>query len=179
MSGARPPFEQRLKRALASPDLPVALDRSLTQFRERRAKAMASVDFDALRADVTARRQHAIDHLPELIEQFTAEARAAGAEVHLAADAAQARQIIGDIARQNGVTLAVKGKSMATEEIELNPYLEEIGVAAVETDLGEWIIQLAGDAPSHLIAPAIHWKREQVAALFNRVLGERLDPDDI
>jgi L-lactate dehydrogenase complex protein LldF len=179
MSGKRPPFEQRLKRALASPDLPVALDRTLSQFRARRARAMAEIDFPTLRADVTARRQYAIDHLPELIKRFTEEARGAGAQVHMAADAAQARQIIGNIARENGVTLAVKGKSMATEEIELNPYLEEIGVTPVETDLGEWIIQLAGDSPSHLIAPAIHWKREQVAALFNRVLGEQLDPDDI
>jgi L-lactate dehydrogenase complex protein LldF len=179
MSGSRPPFRERLEHALASPDLPVALERSLSQFRQRRARAFAEADFAALRADATERRRQAVERLPELVEQFAHEATAVGAQVHIAKDAREAREIIGQIARDNGVTLAVKGKSMATEEIELNTYLEQIGVEAIETDLGEWIIQLAHDVPSHLIAPAIHWRREQVAALFNRLFNEHLDPDDI
>ncbi len=179
MSGARAPFRQRLKEALASETLPVALDRSLRVFRERRAAAFREADWQTLRASATRVRQDAIDRLPELVEQFTYEAERAGAVVHLAADAAEARRIIGEIAQQHGVRLAVKGKSMATEEIELNAYLEGLGIEAVETDLGEWIIQLAHETPSHLLAPAIHKRREDVAALFTRVTGRFVPPDDI
>ncbi len=179
MSGARAPFRQRLHEALASETLPVALDRSLRVFRERRAAAFRQADWNTLRANATRVRQEAIDRLPELVEQFTAEAERAGAVVHLASDAAEARRIVGEIAQQHGVRLAVKGKSMATEEIELNAYLEGLGVETLETDLGEWIVQLAHEPPSHLLAPAIHKRREDVAALFSRVTGRPVPPDDI
>jgi len=129
--------------------------------------------------DVTRRKQEALERLPELVRQFTAEAQQAGAVVHLASDAVEARSIIGGLAKDNGVTLAVKGKSMATEEIELNGYLENLGLTVVETDLGEWIIQLAHETPSHLIAPAIHKTREEVAELFTRVTGKAIPKDDI
>lgn len=179
MSGARAPFKQRLKEALASETLPIALERTLSSFRERRAAAFREADFDALRADVTRRKKEALERLPELVRQFTTEAQKAGAVVHLASDAVEARSIIGGLAKDNGVTLAVKGKSMATEEIELNGYLENLGLTVVETDLGEWIIQLAHETPSHLIAPAIHKTREEVAELFTRVTGKAIPKDDI
>ena len=92
----------------------------------------------------------------------------------MASTAEDARQIIGRIASEHGVKLAVKSKSMATEEIELNPHLESQGVDVVETDLGEWIIQLAGEHPSHLLAPALHKTREQIAELFSEVSGQDL-----
>ncbi|MHB8578206.1 MAG: LUD domain-containing protein, partial [Dehalococcoidia bacterium] len=179
MSGARAPFKDRLKHALASETLPVALGRTLGNLRRRRDAAFEEVDFTALQADVTRRKTAALDRLPELVRQFTDEAQKAGATVHYADDAEEARRIIGTLAQENQVKLVVKGKSMATEEIELNPYLEGLGLNVVETDLGEWIIQLAGETPSHLIAPAMHKTREEVAALFSRVTGEQVPKDDI
>src|SRR5205823_3984682 len=133
----------RVRDALASETLGVALDRALPTFRERRLAYFEGRDFEAARHDLAVRRQAGIDRLPELVEQFKREAEAVGAVVHLAADAAEARAIVGRLAEERGVKLAVKSKSMACEEIELNPYLEGRGVDVVETDLGEWIIQLA------------------------------------
>src|SRR5579884_2250758 len=124
MSDARAPFKSRLKKALASETLPVALDRTMGNMRSRRAAAFEEVDFKELQADVTRRKQAALARLPELVKQFTAEAEKAGAVVHYAEGAEEARAIVGRIAQENGVKLAVKGKSMATEEIELNSYLE-------------------------------------------------------
>src|SRR5438552_2871771 len=103
MSGARAPFYERLKKALASETLPIALERSLGNFRRRREAAFEEADFDALREDVTRRKQAALERLPELVKQFTDEAQKAGATVHYADDAERARRIIGGIAEDNGV----------------------------------------------------------------------------
>ncbi|MCX6020675.1 MAG: LUD domain-containing protein, partial [Chloroflexi bacterium] len=172
-------FNRRLRHALDSPTLGTALDRFLTAFRERREAGFAGRDFEAGRATVVALKRDAIERLPELVAQFTEEAQKVGAVVHMARDAAHARRIIAGLAQERGVKRIVKGKSMATEEIELNPHLEGLGIEVVETDLGEWIIQLAHERPSHLIAPAIHKTREEVAALFREKLGENPDDDDI
>jgi len=177
MSAPIVPFKTRLQRALASDTLETALERALTAFRERRAAAFAPGEFEALRADLKARKTASIEHLPALVERFTQEAEKVGAVVHTAADAEEARQIIGRLAKERGVKLVTKSKSMATEEIALNPYLEGEGIEVVETDLGEWILQLGHDMPSHLIAPAIHWTREQVAELFTAETGEHQEPD--
>ena len=97
----------------------------------------------------------------------------------MAQTAEDARRIIAEIATERGAKLAVKSKSMAAEEIELNPHLEAKGIEVVETDLGEWIIQLAGEHPSHLLAPALHKTREQIAELFSEASGQDLSPDDL
>jgi L-lactate utilization protein LutB len=173
----REPFKQRLKHALASESIPVALGRALGTFRDRRSAVFAEGEFPLVQERLRALKQDALDHLPELVERFTEEATRAGAVVHQAATIADARRIIGEIAKAHDARLVVKSKSMATEEIELNTYLQEQGVEVVETDLGEWIIQLLEDHPSHLIAPAIHLTREQIAALFSRVGGEPLPPE--
>lgn len=177
MSAELRPFKQRLETALASETLPVALGRALPSFREKRAAALADQDFEALRADVTARKRAALDRLPELLERFTREAEAVGARVYRAATAADACRITGEIAAAHGAKLVVKGKSMATEEIGLNAYLEAQGLRVVETDLGEWIIQLAHETPSHMLAPAIHKTREEIAALFLRETGVSAPPE--
>lgn len=177
MSTPLAPFKQRLKHALESDTLELALDRALTAFRERRAAAFEPGEFQQLRADLKRRKNAALENLPALVEQFTKAAEGVGAVVHLAADAEEARAIIGRLARERGVKLVTKSKSMATEEIGLNPYLEGEGIEVVETDLGEWIIQVGNDHPSHLIAPAIHWTREEVADLFTGVTGEQQEPD--
>jgi L-lactate dehydrogenase complex protein LldF len=173
----REPFKRRLKHALASESIPVALGRGLGTFRDRRAAVFAEGEFPRVQEELHALKADALDRLPELVAQFTAEAERAGAVVHQAATIADAQRIIGGLARANGARLVVKSKSMATEEIDLNDYLEQQGVEVVETDLGEWIIQLLKDHPSHLIAPAIHLTREQIAALFSRVGGEPLPPE--
>ena len=138
---------------------------------------MREVDWPALRADLTARKTRAIDDLPALIDRFTREAEAVGAKVYRAVDAEEARRIVLAICRAKKAKLVVKSKSMATEEIGLTDHLEAHGVRAVETDLGEWIIQLANERPSHLIAPAIHKTREEVAALFAKVVGHPVADD--
>ncbi len=144
---------------------------------ERRNARMREVDWPVLRDDLTARKRRAIDDLPALIERFIREAEAVGAKVYRAADAEEARRVVAAICRTKKAKLVVKSKSMATEELELNEHLESQGITAVETDLGEWIIQLAHEKPSHLIAPAIHKTREDVAALFSKIAGHPIDSD--
>jgi len=177
VSGRTPPFRERLDAALASESLPVALDRSLGLFRKRRLAAFADDEFPRIQRELHRLKADAISRLPELVEQFTREAESVGTVVHHAATIEEARQVVGGIARRHGARLAVKTKSMVTEEIGLNEYLGRLGVEVIETDLGEWIVQLAHDRPSHLIAPAIHWTREQVAALFSKEVGRELSPE--
>ena len=170
-------FKRRLVKALASETLSVALNRTLPNRRKARDAAFQDGDFPRLRDDLQARKRAAIDNLPELVAQFTEAAEQAGAVVHHAATPDDARAIVGRLAEEHGVKRIVKAKSMATEEIDLNEYLEGRGLEVVETDLGEWIVQLAGDRPSHLITPALHMTREQVAELFSKVTGETIPPD--
>ena len=102
------------------------------------------------------------------MDQFAASAERQGCQVHFAADAREACSIVVEIARRAGAREVVKGKTMVGEEMELNHALEAAGIRAVETDLGEYIIQLAGERPAHIVAPAIHKTREDVADLFER-----------
>ena len=170
----REPFKKRLKHSLDSDDIPVALRRGLGTLLERRNQRFAPGEFAGVQQRLSALKEGALARLPELVDQFTREAEAVGTRVHLAETVADAQRIIGEIARAHEAQLIVKSKSMATEEIEINGYLEKMGVEVVETDLGEWIIQLAHEHPSHLIAPAIHMTRERVAELFNRTGKEAL-----
>jgi L-lactate dehydrogenase complex protein LldF len=143
-----------------------------------RANAKQSVDWDAWRDRAQAYRADAIAHLPELLERLQARLTESGAQVHRAATAQQARDHVVRICAERGLTRAVKSKSMLTEEIGLNPALAAAGIEAVETDLGEWIVQLLGDRPSHILAPAVHLSAEQVAQLFSHRSGERFDAAD-
>jgi len=170
-------FKRRLVKALASETLSVALNRTLPSRRKARDAAFHDGDFPRLRDDLQARKRDAIDNLPELVARFTEAAEQAGAVVHRAATPNEARAIVGRLAEEHGVKRIVKSKSMATEEIDLNEYLEGRGLEVVETDLGEWIVQLAEDRPSHLITPALHMTREEIAALFSKVTGETVPPD--
>lgn len=121
-----------------------------------------------LAADI---KQHTLDHLGHYLAQFCEQAERRGAQIHCAQDAAAARRIICDIARRRGARLAVKSKSMTTEEIHLNPALEEAGVRTVETDLGEFIVQIDHDRPSHIVTPIIHKDRQAIARAMQRELG--------
>ncbi len=171
-----PTFKKRLKSALGSDDLEVALDRALPALADRRNERFADEDFQARQNAVTEVRVRAIDRLPELIDRFTSEAEGAGCRVYMAADAAEARKVAGEICVGCEAKMIVKGKSNLTEEIGLNEHLEQLGVQVVETDLGEWIVQIADDRPSHTLAPAMHLTREEISTLISAAT-EREVPD--
>jgi L-lactate dehydrogenase complex protein LldF len=135
-------------------------------------------DWEGLRARAAALKRHTLDHLDAYLEEFEARARAAGAAVHWASDAAALRRIVGGILAARGVRRAVKSKSMLTEECGLNAALEAQGVEVVDTDLGERIVQLGAEPPSHIIVPAVHRTRREVGALFHRALGTPPGEDD-
>lgn len=126
-------------------------------------------------------RDAALDRLPQLLRQLETSVRDAGGEVHWACDADAANAAVLDIAQREKVSSVVKGKSMITEEIGLNQALQKAGLEVFETDLAEYIIQLAGEGPSHLIAPAVHKNREEIADLFHRKLGvdRTSDPEEL
>ena len=132
-------------------------------------------DFEGLRVAGRDIRDYAITHLDTLLETFEASVNARGGKVHWARNADEARQAVLDILRETGAKTVTKGKSMVTEEIALNPFLEANGIMPVETDLGEYIIQLRHEPPSHIIAPAFHLSKEQVADTFREAHTE-LDP---
>jgi L-lactate dehydrogenase complex protein LldF len=166
-------FSRRVNKALADPDLQRALVHALTGLRARRNAAFESFDFDKGREDLKRRRRANLEKLPELVQQFKTRLEAVGGKVHFAKDAAEARDIIAQICwnagsgRKGGPRMVVtKVKSMASEEIELNPHLESLGMEVVETDLGERMVQLTHTHPSHLIAPAIHLTKEDAANVF-------------
>jgi len=145
----------------------------MTGLRGRRNLAFESFDFKAGQAELKRRRQANLDRLPELLEQFAQRLAAVGGVVHFANDASEAREVIGQLCVNAGLELSAgsrmvvtKSKSMATEEIGLNSYLEGLGIEVVETDLGERMVQLTHTRPSHLIAPAIHLTKEDAARVF-------------
>ncbi|MCI0396846.1 MAG: LutB/LldF family L-lactate oxidation iron-sulfur protein [Chloroflexi bacterium] len=173
-------FRSTARIAIEDVHLQGALEGATGRFRAHRQDALAELpDADALRDHFKAIRQATLARLAEHLETFEVNARAAGAQVHWARDAAEAGGIVTEIANRHGARLVTKSKSMATEEIHLNQVLAAAGIAAVETDLGEWIIQLAGEPPSHIIAPAIHKTKGQVAELFTREAGRPLAANDI
>lgn len=148
-------------------------DATVSKDRGRRA-AFAEVfgeRYDDLRALAGSIKQHTLDHLDWYLDLFIDRATQAGVRVHYAADGAEANAICLEIARREGCRLCVKSKSMVTEETGLTPALEAAGVETVETDLGEFILQLDGDAPSHIVTPMIHKDRTAVGRAFARELG--------
>lgn len=147
-------------------------DRALWYVREQRDAAARRVpEWEALRSAAAAIKQHTLASLDRHLEQFESQARALGAQVHWARDAAELRAIVLSILQERGVRRAVKSKSMLTEECGLNPHLERHGIEVVDTDLGERIVQLRREPPSHIVLPAIHLRREEVGALFHEHLG--------
>ncbi len=166
------PFYDRVETALHDESLKTALARATTRFIGNRAGAIGALsDEAALRDQARAIRAGALSRLDELLVRLADQVEARGGHVCWASDAEEARRYIVELAQARGVKRIVKSKSMASEEIHLNAALEQASIEVVETDLGEYIIQLAGETPSHIIAPAIHKTREQVSALFEQHLG--------
>lgn len=165
-------FGENAKAALADTQLRGALRHATSLFGKRRLEAAMSLEnWEELRTQARAIKDEVLLHLDRYLETFVSKAEQRGAVVHWAQDAAEANRIICDLARERNAHTIVKSKSMTTEETHLNAALEAAGMQVVETDLGEYIIQLAHETPSHIIAPAIHKTKEQVAELFTATLG--------
>ncbi len=154
-------------------------DRTLWFVRSKRDRMAESIpEWEKLREAASAIKQYTMAHLGDLVEQFERNAQQRGAIVHWARDAAEHNEIVLSILQRHKVTRVVKSKSMLTEECHLNPYLERHGMDVVDTDLGEWIVQLRGEPPSHIVMPAIHTKREEIGELFHQHIGTKAGATD-
>ena len=173
-------FRSRAYIAIEDIRLQGALEGATGKFASGRVSVLAELpEADALRDHFKSLRSATLARLAEHLEEFERQAQANGSTVHWARDGAEASQIVVEIAQAQGATLATKTKSMATEEIGLNRALSAAGIEPVETDLGEWILQLAEERPYHIIGPASHKTRGQVAVLFSQETGQALPPDEI
>ncbi|KAB0664199.1 (Fe-S)-binding protein [Oryzomonas japonica] len=170
-------FRESIGRAVGNATLTGALGKFSEAYKVNRAKAYEGIDFEALRSTIAERKSHAAANLELLAETFANNAEALGAKVFRTNDPEQVKEYILKVAQAHDVKSVVKSKSMATEEIHLNAFLEKAGIAVGETDLGEWIIQLAGQKPSHMVMPAIHMTKEEVADLFSKEVDERIEND--
>jgi len=160
-------FVARARKSLDEEGLQEALARFRTGFTVKRAEAAARMpEFEALRDAAVEIKTHTIDHLDFYLEHFADKVEDSGGKVHWCVTPEEARQTVLDICRAVNAKSATKSKSMIGEEIALNPFLEENGIEPIETDLGEYIVQLAGEYPSHIIAPAVHKTKDEVADLF-------------
>jgi L-lactate dehydrogenase complex protein LldF len=166
-------FHAKIQQSLQNPTLQAALDGNAARRIAGRLAALGSLseDIETLRGKAHDLRARTIAGLEGYLEQFCQQAQANGLIVHHAADARQAVQIVLDIARQNNVQLIAKSKTMVSEEIELNHGLQAAGLKVVETDLGEFIVQIREEPPSHIITPAVHLVREEVGRTFQEKLG--------
>lgn len=161
-------FKQRVPAALADPDLRAAMDKAQDGFVGKREQAVSEYgNFDALRDLGQEIKDHTLAHLDYYLERYEEEVRRNGGHVHWARDSEEARCIILRICERAEARNVTKGKSMVSEEIDLNNALEESGIAVHETDLGEYIIQIARETPSHIIAPAVHKTKDQISDLFH------------
>src|SRR5512139_3507456 len=166
-------FKQRASEKLDDALLQGNMRKAKGKFVDGRAKAVAEFGvWEEVRSHAAKVRDRALANLDAYLLEFEANATRRGAVVHWAESAEEACAIIVGIARDNGVRKAAKSKSMVSEEVNLNERLEQAGVQVVETDLGEYILQLAKEPPSHIVAPAVHKSKEQVAELFVKAHGK-------
>jgi len=179
MAGAGVPFKKLIADKVSDIALQDALRRATDRFGENRVKMLASLpDAEEARDRARAIRRHTIANLDRYLEQFVGNVERAGGVVHWAADGAEANSIVVSLARERGVEMVVKGKSMIGEETGLNQALEAAGIVAQETDLAEYVLQLGGEAPSHIVVPMVHMTRRQVSHLFHEKLGSE-ESDDV
>ncbi|WP_101297213.1 LUD domain-containing protein [Halegenticoccus soli] len=152
-----------------------AVARGTRGFNLGRYESVADLeDYEELKDRAREIKEDAIERLPELIDRLRERVEENGGTLYVAEDAADANRYVRRVAEDRGAGRLVKSKSMTTEELDLNDHLEAAGIDVVETDLGEWVLQVADESPSHIVAPAIHKSREEIAALFNEVF----EPDE-
>lgn len=166
-------FKEHIRASLADPNLQAALDKNAEQRLRGRQAAFASIaeQLPELRPRAHQARAKVIVNLDHYLEQFIQQASTNGLIIHRAADAHQACEIVLQIAQSKGARLVAKSKTMVSEEIGLNAALQAAGIQAVETDLGEYIVQLRGEPPSHIVTPAVHLRREEVGQTFHEKLN--------
>jgi iron-sulfur cluster protein len=170
-------YRQTIQESLDNTFLRKALDTFAVAYRANRDRAFAEFDVAQLVDEVAAAKDAVLPQLMELFAEFKKNAERAGVKVHFARDAAEANRLVVEIAKNSGSKKIIKSKSMTAEETLLNHALEDHGLEVVETDLGEWIIQLRHEGPSHMVMPAIHLSRYQVQDLFSEVTGAKQEPD--
>lgn len=147
-------------------------DETLWWVRQKRDKAVFQIpEWELLRQTASAIKDNVLSNLSQYLIEFEEQAKRNGVIVHWAADDVEHNKIVQGILEQHGVKKIVKSKSMLTEECHLNVYLEKNGIEVIDTDLGERIVQLAEEAPSHIVMPCIHWKKEEIGELFHKFLG--------
>ena len=166
-------FKERSHRAITNRQLQTALAKVISHFTNERTHAISQFgpDWEKLKERANEVKKLAIDNLDYYLNQFASNVERAGGKVFWAKDAIEANEYVVKLAAERGIELAVKGKSMVTEETELNNALISAGIEAIETDLGEYIIQLAGERPSHIVGPALHKTKGDIAGLFADKLG--------
>ncbi len=171
-------YREEVADALGDDFLRTAMDKFAVAYRASRKNAFKEKALDDWIRTIAELKDRAAENLEPLYQQFKTQAQASGVNVHWAENSEDANQIIAAIAKKNQVRTIIKSKSMTAEETQLNHHLEAEGLEVTETDLGEWIIQLRGEGPSHMVMPAIHLSRYQVADLFTDVTGHD-QPDEI
>lgn len=173
-------FKARARAALDDPKLRNSFRGAMDFLQQKRAVQFPDdAELEALRDLGEAVRQHALARLPELLVQLEEKLTAAGAQVHWAETAEEANAIVHRIAQSHQARRVIKGKSMASEEIELNHYLAARGIECIESDMGEYIVQLAGEKPSHIVMPAIHKTRGDIATLFEQHIPDTPYTEDV
>ncbi|MCG5261262.1 iron-sulfur cluster-binding protein [Cupriavidus gilardii] len=173
-------FKARARAALDDAKLRSSFRGAMDFLQNKRAIQFPDGDeLQALRDLGEAVRQHALAHLPELLEQLEAKLTETGVQVHWAQTPDEANAIIAGIAQRHGARSVIKGKSMASEEIALNHYLADRGIRSLESDMGEYIVQLAGEGPSHIVMPAIHKTRGDIGALFEQHIPDTPYTEDV
>ncbi|MDP4126363.1 MAG: LUD domain-containing protein, partial [Bacillota bacterium] len=170
-------FKHKIGEALGNNVLRGALGRFGDAYSIAREKAYEGYNFNLIRENIAEVKSYAASHLDDMLNQFEKEASARGAKVYRATTGEDAKKYILELAKRLGVKRIVKSKSMATEEILLNKTLLAEGMDVQETDLGEWIVQLAGQHPSHMVMPAIHMTKEEVADTFTNHLNRLNEPE--
>ncbi|UCH51433.1 MAG: LUD domain-containing protein [Chloroflexota bacterium] len=168
---------KRVHKALADENLQTALTRLMGLIKFARQIAFTGIDFESLSKEIRRVKEKSIASLPQLVEQFKSKATEAGAIVYEAEDAEDANNYVLKLSQKHDVKHIVKSKSMLGEEIELREHLEQAGIKVTETDIGEWIVQLAGERPAHIVGPAVHKTIEQVAELISKATGQELGTD--
>jgi L-lactate dehydrogenase complex protein LldF len=173
-------FHQRARTALNDPKLRASFRGAMDFLQTKRSSQFPDAsELEHLRDIGEAIRQHALANLPQLLVQLEEKLTAAGVHVHWAETGDEANDIILQIAQRRGARTVIKGKSMASEEIELNHYLGERGIECIESDMGEYIVQMAGEKPSHIVMPAIHKTRQDIGTLFEQHIPGTPYSDDV
>ncbi len=175
-------YKEQIDKALQDTFMHKTLDKFAVEYKVSRDKAVDAVPFKECIETIADTKDFCAQHIEELYSQFKAEAQKRGVIVHRAKNALEANKIVAEIAAKKNAKSIIKSKSMTAEETELNKYLYENlsnDIEITETDLGEWIIQLRGEGPSHMVMPAIHLSRYQIADDFGKVTQKSYDPEDV